>query len=142
VPPFDNALNGITLQRMMELLPGVRRAHGSCCLAANSRAATPAVQAVRRPETFTSPKYAAPCSRLVVEPLPFLHISCLLLQAIQGGLEGIRRLEQRHISVAEAKAASEVFLIGSSLPIMPVVQVGGVGWGGVGSGILAADVRH
>ena len=30
VPPFDNALSGITLQRMMELLPGVSRAHGSC----------------------------------------------------------------------------------------------------------------
>ena len=68
---------------------------------------------------------------LVAEPLLLLYVCCLLLQAIQGGLEGIRRLEQRHISVAEAKAAAEVFLIGSSLPIMPVVQVGGVGraWG-------------
>ena len=54
------------------------------------------------------------------------------MQAIQGGLEGIRRLEQRHISVAEAKAAAEVFLVGSSLPVMPVVQVGGAGWGGWG----------
>lgn len=64
VPPFDNALNGITVQRMMELLP----------------------------------------------------------QAIQGGIDGINRVEQRHISLAEAKAATEVFFIGSSLPIMSVVE--------------------
>lgn len=84
VPPFDNALSGITLQRMMELLPG----------------------------------------------------------AIQGGLEGIRRLEQRHISVAEAKAAAEVFLIGSSLPIMPVVQwdTAQIGDGTVGLGALQVRV--
>ena len=57
----------------------------------------------------------------------FFVLCCLLVQAIQGGLEGIRRLEQRHISVAEAKSAAEVFFIGSSLPVMPVVQVRG--WG-------------
>lgn len=39
-------------------------------------------------------------------------------------MEGVKRLEQRPISVAEAKAATEVFLLGSSLPVMPVVQVG------------------
>ena len=38
-------------------------------------------------------------------------------------MEGIRRVEQRHISVEEAKQSREVFLVGSSLPIMPVVQV-------------------
>lgn len=38
-------------------------------------------------------------------------------------MEGIRRVEQRHISVEEAKSSREVFLVGSSLPIMPVVQV-------------------
>lgn len=43
-------------------------------------------------------------------------------QAIAGGIQGIRRLEQRPLSVAEAKAAREVFLVGSSLPVMPVVQ--------------------
>ena len=32
-------------------------------------------------------------------------------------------MEQRHISVEQAKASREVFLVGSSLPIMPVVQV-------------------
>lgn len=32
-------------------------------------------------------------------------------------------MEQRHISVDEAKQSREVFLVGSSLPIMPVVQV-------------------
>lgn len=36
------------------------------------------------------------------------------------------RVEQRAISVDEAKSRSvEVFLIGGSLPVMPVVQVGG-----------------
>ncbi|GAB4816094.1 hypothetical protein N2152v2_003140 [Parachlorella kessleri] len=65
VPPFDNSLNGITIQRVMELLPA----------------------------------------------------------AIAEGLEGIARVEQRHISVDEAKrSAAEVFLAGSSLPVMPVVQ--------------------
>lgn len=44
-------------------------------------------------------------------------------QAIAAGMEGIRRVEQRHISVEEAKGSREVFLVGSSLPIMPVVQV-------------------
>lgn len=46
-----------------------------------------------------------------------------LVQAIAAGMEGIRRVEQRHISVEQAKASKEVFLVGSSLPIMPVVQV-------------------
>ena len=45
------------------------------------------------------------------------------MQAIAAGMEGIRRVEQRHISVEQAKASREVFLVGSSLPIMPVVQV-------------------
>ncbi len=41
------------------------------------------------------------------------------------GLDGISRIEQRHISVDEAKHNSlETFLAGSSLPVMPVVQVG------------------
>lgn len=44
-------------------------------------------------------------------------------QAIAEGIQGVRRLEQRHISVEEAKRSREVFMIGSSLPIMPVVQV-------------------
>ncbi|PSC69405.1 D-amino-acid chloroplastic-like [Micractinium conductrix] len=64
VPPFDSTLAGITIQRMMQLLP----------------------------------------------------------QAIEGGMEGIKRLEQRHISVEEAKGAREVFFVGSSLPVVPVVQ--------------------
>ncbi|EFN54669.1 hypothetical protein CHLNCDRAFT_52990 [Chlorella variabilis] len=64
VPPFDHSLNGITVQRMMELLPA----------------------------------------------------------AIEEGMEGIKRVEQRHISLAEAKAATEVFFISSSMLIMPVVQ--------------------
>jgi hypothetical protein len=45
-------------------------------------------------------------------------------QAIEGGMEGISRFEQRQLSVEEAKAAAEVFLISSSLLVMPVVQVG------------------
>lgn len=44
-------------------------------------------------------------------------------QAIAEGIQGVRRLEQRHISVEEAKRSKEVFLVGSSLPLMPVVQV-------------------
>lgn len=83
LPPFDNCLAGITMQRMMQLLPA----------------------------------------------------------AIEGGMEGIRRFEQRPISVAEAQAAKEVFFVGSSLPVMSVVQWDEklVGDGTVG--IVALQVR-
>jgi len=43
-------------------------------------------------------------------------------------MEGIRRLEQRPISLEEARSATEVFFVGSSLPVMPVVQVRARGW--------------
>ncbi len=46
------------------------------------------------------------------------------MQAIEGGMEGVRRVEQRPISVGEAQAAKEVFFVGSTLPVMSVVQVG------------------
>lgn len=59
-------------------------------------------------------------------------LGVLSVQAIAGGeLEDIQRVEQRHISVGEAKASREVFLAGSSLPIMPVVQVRECVWGAV-----------
>lgn len=83
VPPFDNALNGITIQRMMEMLPA----------------------------------------------------------AISGGMQGLRRWEQRHISVAEAKQAQEVFLVGSSLPVMPVVQWDETIIGDGTVGIVALQIR-
>ena len=41
------------------------------------------------------------------------------------GLEGVTGIEQRPITVEEAKTAKEVFVAGGSLPIMPVVQVSG-----------------
>ncbi|KAL4442489.1 hypothetical protein ABPG77_005073 [Micractinium sp. CCAP 211/92] len=83
VPPFDSCLAGITIQRMMQLLPS----------------------------------------------------------AIEGGMEGVRRVEQRPISVAEAQAAKEVFFVGSTLPVMSVVQWNEklVGDGTVG--IVALQVR-
>ncbi|KAL4447823.1 hypothetical protein ABPG75_005042 [Micractinium tetrahymenae] len=83
VPPFDSCLAGITIQRMMQLLPG----------------------------------------------------------AIQGGMEGIRRFEQRPVSVAEAQAAREVFFVGSSLPVMPVVQWNEKLIGDGTVGIVALQVR-
>jgi 4-amino-4-deoxychorismate lyase len=43
------------------------------------------------------------------------------VQAIEEGIEGIARVEQRPISLAEAKAATEVFFVDSTLPVMPVV---------------------
>lgn len=52
-----------------------------------------------------------------------ISAAMLALQAIEEGMEGIKRVEQRHISLAEAKAATEVFFISSSMLIMPVVQV-------------------
>lgn len=64
IPPFDNALPGLTLRRMIELLP----------------------------------------------------------EAIEKGLTGITSIEQRHITVEEAKNAEEVFLVSSSLIVMPVVR--------------------
>ena len=53
-------------------------------------------------------------------------------------MEGVRRLEQRRLSVEEAKGAAEVFLVGSSLPVMPVVQWDDaiIGDGTVGLGAL------
>ncbi len=39
----------------------------------------------------------------------------------KGLLEGVTGVEQRIISVQEARAAKEVFLTSSSLPVMPVV---------------------
>ncbi|KAI3425070.1 hypothetical protein D9Q98_008447 [Chlorella vulgaris] len=63
VPPFEQAVDGILVQRMMQLLPA----------------------------------------------------------AIEEGIEGIARVEQRPISLAEAKAATEVFFVDSTLPVMPVV---------------------
>ncbi|KAI7837708.1 hypothetical protein COHA_008500 [Chlorella ohadii] len=83
VPPFESALNGITVQRMMELLP----------------------------------------------------------DAIAAGMEGIRRVEQRHISVEEAKSSREVFLVGSSLPIMPVVQWDTTAIGDGSVGVVALQIR-
>lgn len=64
-------------------------------------------------------------------------------QAMSDGLEGIAQVEQRPISMEEAKERSrEIFLAGSSLPVMPVVQVSlglGCGWG---RGGVAARPSH
>lgn len=63
-PPFKNALAGLTMRRILELMP----------------------------------------------------------QAVQQGITEVKSVEQRDITVEEAKQAAEVMLVGSSLPVMPVVQ--------------------
>lgn len=50
-----------------------------------------------------------------------------LLQAIEAGMDGVTRVEQRPITPEEAKRSKEVFAAGGSLPIMPIVQVRGAG---------------
>ncbi|KFM24949.1 Branched-chain-amino-acid aminotransferase-like protein 3, chloroplastic [Auxenochlorella protothecoides] len=44
----------------------------------------------------------------------------LLPQAIRSGMEGISAVEQRHISIAEAKKCIEVMLVGGDPVLMPV----------------------
>ena len=57
-------------------------------------------------------------------------------QAVAEGMDGVARVEQRPLSLDEAKGAKEVLLASGSLPVMPVVQVGlgGGGWGRAASG--------
>ena len=108
VPPFENALNGITVQRMMELVP---QARGAVALV---------------PYWGTRPRWAPsppPTPLTAPPPADAPPPPACLPQAIADGLEGVQRVEQRHISVLEAKQRSrEVMLVGSSLPVMPVVQ--------------------
>lgn len=54
-------------------------------------------------------------------------------------LHNIDKVVQRHFSVEEAKAAREVFLAGSSLPVMPVTQWDNtaIGDGTPGRGVLS-----
>jgi 4-amino-4-deoxychorismate lyase len=40
----------------------------------------------------------------------------------RGILDGVAKIERRHIGVDEAKGAAEVFLVGSTLPVMSVVK--------------------
>ena len=51
---------------------------------------------------------------------------------VTGELEGVGRIERRHVHVEEAKGAAEVFMVGSSVPVMSVV-----GWDGeqIGDGL-------
>ncbi len=52
----------------------------------------------------------------------------------KGLLEGVEGVDQRPISLEEAKSAKEVFFTSSSLPVMPVVSWDGepIGTGEVG----------
>lgn len=104
VPPFEHSLAGITVQRMMALLPEVRGGARGLVARAGCVGGAQVVAAAQLRLRTHAPRPAR-------------------LQAIAGGIEGIRGLEQRPLSVEEAKAAREVFLVGSSLPVMPVVQV-------------------
>lgn len=81
VPPFDACLAGITVQRMLEMIPD-------------------------------------------------------LLE--RKSFDGIERIERRHFTVDEAKEAREVFVVGGSLPVMPVVQWDDrfIGDGAVGLSVL------
>ena len=56
-------------------------------------------------------------------------------------MEGVRRVEQRPLPVAEAQRAAEVFLVSSSLLVMPVVQWDGVVLGDGTPGLGALQVR-
>ena len=62
-------------------------------------------------------------------------------------LHGVDSIVRRHFSVEEGKAAREVFLAGSSLPVMPVTMWDGdpIGDGVPGRGVLSLKallLRH
>lgn len=61
-------------------------------------------------------------------------------------LEGIDSVVRRHFSVEEAQAAREVFLVGSSLPVVAVISWDGlkIGTGLPGRGVmtLRAMIEH
>ena len=66
----------------------------------------------------------------------------LAVEALSRGiLDGVTRFERRHISVAEAKGAAEVFLVGTSLPVMPVVFWDDADIGDGAAGITALQLR-
>lgn len=71
------------------------------------------------------------------------HLMELAQGAIQrGSLENVSRIEQRPISVDEAKGAREVFLIGTAAMVMPVVtwDEAEIGDGTPGLGVLQLRV--
>jgi len=84
VPPFETALAGITVRRVLELAEG----------------------AIAR-----------------------------------GILDGVHKIERRHLSVQEAKGAAEVFLVGTSLPVMSVVKWDDVVIGDGQPGIASLQLR-
>jgi 4-amino-4-deoxychorismate lyase len=58
-----------------------------------------------------------------------------------GALDGVARVEARRLSVAEARGAREVMLLGSSLPAMPVVRWDGGEIGDGAPGTAALGLR-
>lgn len=56
-------------------------------------------------------------------------------------MEGIKRFEQRPLSLAEARAATEVFFVGSSLPVQPVVWWDEEAVGDGTAGLVALQIR-
>ena len=59
----------------------------------------------------------------------------------RGTLDGVARIERRHVSVQEAKSAAEVFMVGTSLPVMPVVAWDEVAIGDGSPGIASLQLR-
>jgi len=59
----------------------------------------------------------------------------------KGQMETVRRIERRHITPEEAKAAAEVFLVGTSLPVMSVVEWDDCKIGDGQVGIVALELR-
>lgn len=59
----------------------------------------------------------------------------------RGSLDGVARIERRHISLQEAKGAAEVFMVGTSLPVMPVIEWDGTPIGDGAPGIATLQLR-
>lgn len=59
----------------------------------------------------------------------------------RGVLDGVEKIDRQHFTVDEAKAAAEVFLTGTSLPVMPVVQWDDTRIGGGTPGMVALQLR-
>lgn len=87
--------------------------------------------------TFVVPPFDASLAGITVQR------ALLLLEGAvaRGTVDGVARIEQRTLALQEAKSAAEVMVIGSSLPVMPVVQWDDVTVGDGTPGIAALQLR-
>lgn len=121
VPPFDRCLADATTERMLELLPQVR-----CCGGGGLGVARLSWAPRAQGRAWVAGPYR--WASMAQHCLPGLRKgrpSCPhpLEQAIRSGMEGISAVEQRHISIAEAKKCIEVMLVGGDPVLMPVRKV-------------------